>query len=319
MAEKPIVEISELKKYYRIKTGRKSAQVFALDGVSFAVQRGETLGLVGESGCGKTTLGRTLLRLQEPTSGRIFLDGEDITHVEMRPYRRKMQIIFQDPIGSLDPRMRICDSVEEALRAGGIGGNRAERREKVIELLGKVGLNSEHATRYPHEFSGGQRQCIGIARALAVSPEFVVCDEPVSALDVSYQSQIVNLLEELQEQLDLTYLFIAHDLSVVRHMSDRIAIMYLGKMVEIGSSREIAQSPAHPYSRSLLSSVPIPDPRLARQRQTEPLMGELPSPVAPPPGCRFHTRCRYAMPQCSQSEPEMKEVAPGHLCACHLV
>ena len=315
-----LLEIKGLKKYFPVKgeyLHKKAVQ--AVDDVSFHINKGETLGLVGESGCGKTTIGRTILRLHEPTAGQIIYDGVDITKVNMLPYRKKMQIVFQDPYASLNPRMTVGDVVGEAIDIHKLASNLKERKDIIVGLLNQVGLNSEHATRYPHEFSGGQRQRIGIARALAVSPEFIVCDEPISALDVSIQAQIINMFEDLQEKLGLTYLFIAHDLSVVKHISNRIGVMYLGKLVEVSISKELYKNPLHPYTQSLLSAIPVPDPRLSRERKRIILEGDVPSPVNPPSGCRFRTRCRYAMPICSEQVPQMKEYDSGHYAACHLL
>lgn len=318
MTDEKLLEVVSLKKYFRLNAQKRSSTVLAVDDVSFFINRGETFGLVGESGCGKSTLGKTILRLIEPTSGSIIYAGEDTTTADMRKYRRKMQIIFQDPAGSLDPHMRVRNIICEAMVINKIGDSKQQRLDMMFELLEKVGLNPEHAERYPHEFSGGQQQRIGIARALAVKPEFIVCDEPISALDVSIQSQIINLLKDMQQELGLTYLFIAHELSVVRHISDRVGVMYLGKLVEIVNSRDIVKRPLHPYTQSLMSAVPIPDPIVSRARQRHELMGEIPSPLSPPPGCSFHTRCRYAKPVCSQEAPKLIEAAPGHYCACHL-
>lgn len=320
MNENKLVEIKNLKKYFPVKLGfLKTKNVQAVEDVSFYIRQGETLGLVGESGCGKTTLGRTLLRLYEPTSGQILYRGEDITRANMLPYRRKMQIIFQDPSASLDPRMTVGEIVGEAMDIHKLYGSRKERQDKIRTILEQVGLNSEHANRYPHEFSGGQQQRIGIARALAVQPEFIVCDEPISALDVSIQSQIVNMLEDMQQELGLTYLFIAHDLSVVRHISSRIGVMYLGNLVELGESYELYKNPLHPYTKTLLSAVPIADPQKSRQKKRIVLEGDIPSPINPPSGCRFHTRCPYAMPKCAEEAPPFLEYQPGHYAACHLL
>ena len=324
--EKVLLELKNVKKYFDIKLsfGRKS-YVKAVEDITFNIHKGETFGLVGESGCGKTTLGRTILRLIEPTAGVIkydgdvIFDGESKKKVNMIPYRRKMQIIFQDPSASLDPRMTVGEIVGEALDIHNLYQEKTERKKRIEELLDRVGLNTEHANRYPHEFSGGQQQRIGIARALAVEPEFIVCDEPISALDVSIQSQIVNMLEDMQEELGLTYLFIAHDLSVVRHISDRIGVMYLGNMVELGESNEIYHNPLHPYTQTLLSAVPVPDPEVNRNKQRIILEGDVPSPINPPSGCRFHTRCPYAKDICKEKVPEWKEIEPNHFSACHIL
>jgi len=314
-----LIEVKNLKQYFPAPGGSlfKKRFVKAVDDVSFYIHKGETLGLVGESGCGKTTTGKAIIRLYEPTSGQIFYDGRDITHMDMLPYRRKMQIVFQDPYASLNPRMTVGDIVGEAMDIHNLYKTRAERKEKIYNLLERVGLNSEHANRFPHEFSGGQRQRIGIARALAVDPEFIVCDEPVSALDVSIQAQIINMFEELQEAMGLTYLFIAHDLSVVKHISDRIGVMYLGKLVELADSYELTFHSLHPYTQSLISAIPIPDPRISRERKRIILEGDVPSPLNAPSGCRFRTRCRYATQLCAEKEPEFREVADGHFVACH--
>ena len=314
-----LLEIEHLKQYF--PAGGKKI-VHAVDDVSFFIKRGETFGLVGESGCGKTTTGRAILRLTEPTAGKIVYDGDVIfdseknIKVDMRPYRRKMQIVFQDPYASLDPRMTVGDIVGEALDIHHLYSSKAERHDKIISLLATVGLNSEHANRYPHEFSGGQRQRIGIARALAVNPEFIVCDEPVSALDVSIQAQVVNMFEDLQKKNNLTYLFIAHDLSVVNHISSRIGVMYLGHMVEMAESDELIFHSMHPYTRSLISAVPIADPKTARANKRIILQGDVPSPVNPPSGCPFRTRCPYADEKCAAAKPEFKEITSGHYAAC---
>ena len=319
-----LVKVEHLQKYFPAGgVGKKKKFVQALDDVSFEIKRGETLGMVGESGCGKTTAGRTLLRLHEPTDGRIVYDGEVLFDkqkkiaVDMHPYRKKMQIVFQDPYASLDPRMTVGDIVGEAIDIHKLAANKKERYEMIIGLLEKVGLNSEHANRYPHEFSGGQRQRVGIARALAVDPEFIVCDEPISALDVSIQAQVINMFEDLQSEMGLAYLFIAHDLSVVKHISDRIAVMYLGKMVELADSYEVTMHCIHPYTRSLVSAIPIADPVVARANKRIVLEGDVPSPLNPPSGCRFRTRCPYADEQCACEVPELKEVTSGHYAACH--
>lgn len=321
---KILLEVQNLKKYFPVK-GVRGPGVQAVEDVSLFIRQGETLGLVGESGCGKTTLGRTILRLHEPTAGKIIYDGETIfdrtekVAVNMLPYRRKMQIIFQDPSASLDPRMTVGEIVGEALDIHKLFSGKQDRTERIKDLLEMVGLNTEHANRYPHEFSGGQQQRVGIARALAVKPEFIVCDEPISALDVSIQSQVVNMLEDMQHDLGLTYLFIAHDLSVVRHISNRIGVMYLGSLVELAESYELNSHPLHPYTQTLLSAVPVPDPEVSRSRQRIVLEGDIPSPMNPPTGCRFHTRCPYAMDRCKEAAPEFKEYGPGHWAACHLL
>ncbi|MBE3102588.1 MAG: ABC transporter ATP-binding protein [Firmicutes bacterium] len=313
-----LLEVNNLKKYFPIKDKMFSIKhVKAVDDISFFIDKGETFGLVGESGCGKTTAGRTILRLYEPTAGKIIYNGNDITKGDMLPYRRKMQIVFQDPYASLNPRMTVGDIVGEPIDIHHLITNKKERKDRIISLLQKVGLNNEHANRYPHEFSGGQRQRIGIARALAVDPEFIVCDEPISALDVSIQAQIINMFEDLQQELGLTYLFIAHDLSVVRHISNRIAVMYLGKMVELTNSDELYKSPLHPYTKSLLSAIPIPDPKISRTKKRIVLQGDVPSPLNPPSGCRFRTRCPYATSICSEKEPEFKDYGGNHFAACH--
>src|SRR5438128_4049983 len=320
----PLVELEHLKVYFPIKSGvvldRHVGDIRAVDDVSLQIKRGETVGLVGESGCGKSTVGRTILRLYKPTAGRILFEGRDISQLgenELRPLRRRMQMVFQDPYASLNPRHSVGRIVGEPLRTHRLAGRR-ETAGRVRDLLGVVGLPTDAASRFPHEFSGGQRQRIGLARAIAVNPDFVVADEPVSALDVSIQAQIINLLEELQEEFDLTYLFIAHDLAVVRHISDRIAVMYLGSIVEVSPAAELYDNPLHPYTISLLSAVPIPDPVVERQRDSILLAGDLPSPANPPPACRFHTRCPYVQPtRCRDDVPPLRKLASGHLVACH--
>ena len=313
-----LVEVKNLKQYFPVRTGLLSSKPLkAVDDVSFTIGRGETLGLVGESGCGKTTVGRTILRLYEPTAGEVIFDGEPVTAKNITHMRKQMQMVFQDPYSSLDPRMTVEDIIGEPLDVHKLYANRKERREKILDLMATVGLNAEHATRYAHEFSGGQRQRIGIARALAVNPKFIVCDEPVSALDVSIQAQVVNMLEDLQHQMGLSYLFIAHDLSVVKHISDRIAVMYLGHIVEMAEANELHRHPAHPYTISLLSAVPIPDPNRARESQRIVLEGDVPSPMRMPSGCPFRTRCPRATAKCAECRPELREVAPGHVAACH--
>ena len=321
-----LLQVEHLKQYFPAGgMGKNRKFVKAVDDVSFFVNKGETLGLVGESGCRKTTTGRSILRLYEPTGGKITFDGNVILDVEnkvkvdMLPYRQKMQMVFQDPYASLDPRMTVGDIVGEAIDIHKLAANKKERHDMIISMLEKVGLNSEHANRYPHEFSGGQRQRVGIARALAVNPQFIVCDEPISALDVSIQAQVVNMFEELQEQMGLTYLFIAHDLSVVKHISDRIGVMYLGKMVELADSYELVARSLHPYTKSLISAIPIADPIKARASKRIVLQGDVPSPLNPPTGCRFRTRCPYADECCAQKEPEWREVEKGHYVACHHV
>ena len=315
-----LVEVKNLKQYFPVRTGLLSSKPLkAVDDVSFTIGRGETLGLVGESGCGKTTVGRTILRLYEPTAGEVIFDGEPVTAKNITHMRKQMQMVFQDPYSSLDPRMTVEDIIGEPLDVHKLYTNRKERREKILDLMATVGLNAEHATRYAHEFSGGQRQRIGIARALAVNPKFIVCDEPVSALDVSIQAQVINMFAELQEKFGLTYLFIAHDLLVVRHISDRIAVMYLGKMVELANANEIYDHPLHPYSKSLLSAVPVPDPKIARANQRIVLSGDIPSPLNAPSGCPFRTRCPYACDKCAESMPDFQEVSAGHFVACHRV
>lgn len=315
---KYLLEVRDLKQHFNIPTGLfGSKKLKAVDGVSFAIKEGETLGLVGESGCGKTTVGRSILHLYEPTAGEVYYDGQLIKGKKaVNEMRKKVQMVFQDPYSSLDPRMTVADIVGEPLDIHNLCKTKAERDARIAELLKIVGLNSEHATRYAHEFSGGQRQRIGIARALAVNPKCIICDEPVSALDVSIQAQIINMFEELQEKLGLTYLFIAHDLLVVKHISDRIAVMYLGHIVEMGPANEIYNNPTHPYSISLLSAVPIPDPDYAKNHKRIVLEGDVPSPLNMPSGCPFRTRCPRATEQCAQEMPPLKEIAPEHFCAC---
>jgi oligopeptide transport system ATP-binding protein len=320
----PLLEVRNLVKHFPVGGGMFSKPVGvvrAIDDVSFTLRKGETLGLVGESGCGKTTTGRCILQLERPTSGSIVFEGIDMVTLdpaELRAFRRRVQVIFQDPYSSLNPRMTVEQILAEPLKVHGIVRDRGERELRVRELLVQVGLLPQHAGRYPHQLSGGQRQRVGIARALAMEPSLIVCDEPVSALDVSIQAQIINLLEELQERLGLTYLFIAHDLSVVRHISDRVAVMYLGKIVEIADRQALYEEPLHPYTRALLSAVPIPDPKLEAKRERTVLRGEVPSPLNPPSGCVFHPRCPVAVDRCSAEIPPLREIRPGHWAACHL-
>ena len=317
--ETPIVEVKDLKQYFNISMGLfKNKPLKAVDGVSFAINRGETLGLVGESGCGKTTVGRTLLHLYKPTAGEIYYNGKQIvTPHDVKEFRKKAAMVFQDPYSSLNPRMTVSDIIGEPLDIHKLYATKEERQARILELMEHVGLNSEHASRYAHEFSGGQRQRIGIARALAINPDFIVCDEPVSALDVSIQAQVINMFDELQDKMGLSYLFIAHDLLVVRHISNRIAVMYLGKMVELAEADEIYSHPLHPYSKALMSAVPVPDPKIARANERIPLGGDIPSPLNAPSGCPFRTRCPYATEQCAAEMPEFKEVSRGHFVACH--
>ena len=312
-----IVEVKDLKQYFPVKAGfGKTIPLKAVDGVSFAIKPGETLGLVGESGCGKTTVGRSLLQLYKPTSGEVYFDGELVTDKNIKSLRKEMQMVFQDPYSSLNPRMTVEDIIGEPLDVHKLYNTKAERREKILELMELVGLNAEHATRYAHEFSGGQRQRIGIARALAVNPKFIVCDEPVSALDVTIQAHVINMYEDLQDKLGIAYLFVAHDLLVVHHISDRIAVMYLGKIVEIADADELNDNPIHPYTESLLSAIPMPDPKMAKERQRIVLEGDVPSPMNMPSGCAFRTRCRYATEQCAKECPSLKDRGNGHMVAC---
>jgi len=313
-----LIHVKNLKKYFQVG---KNATLKAVDDVSFDILKGETLGLVGESGCGKTTCGRTVMGLYEATAGEILFDGHDVSKLnkkEKKDFARRAQIIFQDPYASLNPRMTVGDIIGEGIDIHNLYTGQ-ERTNRIFELLQLVGLNKEHASRFPHEFSGGQRQRIGIARALAIEPDFIVCDEPISALDVSIQAQVVNLLIKLQNELGLTYLFIAHDLSMVKHISDRVGVMYLGTMVELASSADLYDKPLHPYTQALLSAIPVPDPEVERNKKRIPLEGEVPSPINPKPGCRFAPRCRYAKPICSEKNPEFKEVEPNHFVACHLL
>jgi len=319
MSTEPLLQINQLSKHFHLGRGQT---LKAVDNISFSVDRGETLGMVGESGCGKSTAGRTILRLYEPTAGEAWYGGTNIYGLkpgQLKAFRREMQMIFQDPYASLNPRMTIMDIIGEALDIHHLADSRSARRKRVEELLYLVGLNPEHSTRYPHEFSGGQRQRIGIARALAVDPKFIICDEPISALDVSIQAQVVNLLKDLQKRLGLTYLFIAHDLSMVKHISDRVAVMYLGQIVELADSETLYAEPLHPYTRALMSAIPVPDPDFEADKERIVLSGELPSPLNPPSGCSFRTRCPYATSICAEREPEFREAKPGHHVACHLV
>ena len=321
--QEKLLEIKNLKKYFPVKEGvfrRTVAHVKAVDDISFHIKKGETLGLVGESGCGKSTAGRTILRLLEATEGEIWFEGKNLLALdkkELREMRKEMQIIFQDPYASLNPRMTVADIVGEPMDIHNLASNKKERNNKVADILDTVGLGPEYMKRYPHEFSGGQRQRIGVARALAVDPSLIIADEPVSALDVSIQAQVINLLQDLQTDFDLTYLFIAHDLSVVKHISDRVAVMYLGKLVELADKKELFDDPKHPYTQSLLSAIPVADPTYEKDRII--LEGDVPSPVDPPSGCRFHPRCPYAMDVCSEVEPEFKDYGDGHFAACHLL
>ena len=313
---RPLVEVEHLKEHFKVKDGFKKLTLKAVDDVSFTINSGETLGLVGESGCGKTTVGRTILRLYTPTSGTVKFDGEEVTAKNINQMRKKMQMVFQDPYSSLDPRMTVEDIIGEPLDVHKMYENKKERREQILYLMELVGLNAEHARRYAHEFSGGQRQRIGIARALAVKPDFIVCDEPVSALDVSIQAQVINMFEDIQEKLGVAYLFIAHDLLVVRHISKDIAVMYLGKLVEKADADSVCDHPLHPYTESLMSAVPIPDPKIAREKKRIILEGDVPSPLHMPSGCPFRTRCRYATEQCEKEMPPLTDRGGGHFSAC---
>ena len=318
MSNQNILEVRDLTKHF--KAGSKQV-VHAVDGVSFTLARGKTLGLVGESGCGKSSCARTIIRMYDVTSGQVILDGIDITHMnqrELKPLRKKMQMIFQDPYASLNARMTVRDIIAEPLLAHGIVKSKEEANELVYPILDRVGLTKEHANRYAHEFSGGQRQRVGIARALVLQPDLIICDEPISALDVSIQAQVINLLKDYQDEKGISYLFIAHDLSMVRYVSDEVGVMYLGQLVEVCESNEIYKNPLHPYTKGLLGSIPIANPRLARQKVKSSIEGDIPSPIHPPEGCRFHTRCPYARPECSMEKPQMKYVGGGHLVACHL-
>ena len=321
MKNTPLIEVRNLKEYFDISMGMfQTKPLKAVDDVSFFINKGETLGLVGESGCGKTTVGRTLLHLYKPTAGEILYNGKPVvTKADIREFRKKATMVFQDPYSSLNPRMTVSDIIGEPLDVHKMYETKEERQDRILELMGQVGLNSEHASRYAHEFSGGQRQRIGIARALAMKPDFIVCDEPVSALDVSIQAQVINMFDELQDKMGLSYLFIAHDLLVVRHISDRIAVMYLGKMVELADAKEIYDRPLHPYSKALMSAVPVPDPQIARANQRIALAGDIPSPLNAPSGCPFRTRCPYATEACAASMPEFREVSKGHFVACHIL
>ncbi|MDR2103102.1 MAG: ATP-binding cassette domain-containing protein [Treponema sp.] len=316
-----ILEVENLVKHFPVKGGGRRV-VHAVDGVSLRIRRGATLGLVGESGCGKSTLARTIIRIYDPNGGKILIDGKDIAHLsqrQLKPIRKKIQMIFQDPFASLNARMTVKDIIAEPLWVHRIGGTKREQDELVYEILAKVGLERAHANRYAHEFSGGQRQRIGIARSLILHPEIIICDEPISALDVSIQAQVVNMLFAFQRELQLTYLFIAHDLSMVRYVSDDVGVMYLGKIVELSSGDELYKNPQHPYTRGLIQSAPAANPEAARNKKSIPIEGDIPSPISPPPGCRFHTRCKYAVPRCKTEEPELKDAGAGHWTACHLV
>jgi oligopeptide transport system ATP-binding protein len=324
MDKKTLIEVKDLKKYFLQKSklfSRQKSYLKAVDDVSFSIRRGETFGLVGESGCGKSTTGRTILRLYQATGGEINFDGTNLAKLsekQLKPYRKRMQMIFQDPYASLNSRMTVNEIIGEGITTHELYTGKV-KQERIHDLLQHVGLKKDHANRYPHEFSGGQRQRIGIARALAVEPELIICDEPISALDVSIQAQVVNMLEDIQDEFDLTYLFIAHDLSMVKHISDRIGVMYLGKLVEVCGSRELYKNPIHPYTKALLSSIPIPDPNLTRKNKRIILKGDVPSPIDPPVGCRFASRCPIMTARCKQEDPQLREMAPGHVVSCHNV
>ncbi|RKX73332.1 MAG: peptide ABC transporter ATP-binding protein [Spirochaetes bacterium] len=320
-SEDKLIRVESLVKHFPVP-GKRKAVVHAVDNVSFSIRKGETLGLVGESGCGKSTVAKSIIRMHKLTSGSIFLGDDDIAGLsekELRPYRKRMQMVFQDPYSSLNPRMTVLKLVAEPMIAQGVVSSSKQGRELIVGMLNKVGLSAEHTSRYPHEFSGGQRQRISLARALILEPEFIICDEPISALDVSIQAQVINLLQKFKQEQSLTYLFIAHDLSMVRYVSDHVGVMYLGKMMELCDSEQIYKEPLHPYTQGLLAAIPAPDPALAVKKSTTAIEGDLPSPITPPPGCRFHTRCSQCMTICREEEPELKDVGGGHLVACHLM
>lgn len=320
MTNETMVRVENLVKYFPV-SGKRNAVVHAVDNVSFEIKKGETLGLVGESGCGKSTTAKTMIRMYDPTSGSIILDGQDISSLnqkKLKPVRKKIQMVFQDPYASLNPRMTVLELIAEPLIAQGVVSKASQARAEIVDMLLSVGLTEEHTGRYPHEFSGGQRQRICLARALILKPELVICDEPISALDVSIQAQVVNLLQKFKKELNLTYLFIAHDLSMVRYVSDRVGVMYLGKIVELCASEVIYKTPMHPYTKSLLNAIPIPDPLLAKKKTTTAIRGDLPSPITPPSGCRFHTRCEQCSQICKEEEPILKDIGDGHQVACHL-
>jgi len=320
-SEDVLIRVENLVKHFPV-SGKRKAVVHAVDDVSFSIRKGETLGLVGESGCGKSTVAKSIIRMHKLTSGSVFIGNDDIAGLsekELRPYRKRMQMVFQDPYSSLNPRMTVLKLVSEPLIAQGLISNSKQGRDNIVEMLNKVGLSAEHTSRYPHEFSGGQRQRISLARALILEPEFIICDEPISALDVSIQAQVINLLQKFKQEQSLTYLFIAHDLSMVRYVSDHVGVMYLGKMMELCDSEQIYREPLHPYTRGLLAAIPVPDPALAGNKRRTAIEGDLPSPITPPSGCRFHTRCSRCMNICREVEPELKDVGGGHLVACHLM